>query len=167
MDDMARISIELSNKISKMELDQTKNDHFPRKDFRRNPNTQSLQRQIKNEDQKIPTPFKSENFIGKEDLEYFEELEEDINNLGDDDPQPYLSRQDYEKFLNKENRLENDMNNNTSKDLTYQGIAYGIMIELHQKYNLRPRNRSLTISQMKKILSRGETDETVSKNVEK
>jgi hypothetical protein len=34
-------------------------------------------------------------------------------------------------------------------------------------YNLRPRNRSLTITQMKNILSRGKTDETVSKNAEK
>jgi len=41
MDDMARIIKVLSNKISKMELDQTKNDHFPRNDFRRNPNPQS------------------------------------------------------------------------------------------------------------------------------
>jgi hypothetical protein len=44
MDDMARIIKELSNKILKMELDQTKNDHFPRKDFRRNPNPQAPQR---------------------------------------------------------------------------------------------------------------------------
>jgi hypothetical protein len=83
MDDMARIIKELSNKISKMELDQTKNHHFLKKDFRRNPNPQAQQRQIKKEDQKIQTPFKSENFIGGEDLEDFEE---DINNLGDDDP---------------------------------------------------------------------------------
>jgi hypothetical protein len=167
MDDMDRIIKELSNKILKMELYQTKNDHFPRKDFKRNPNPQAQQRQIKNEDQKIQTPFKSENFIGGEDLEDFEELEEDINSLGDDDPQPYLSRQDYEKSLNKENRLENDINNITSEDLTYQGIADGIMVDLHQKYNLRPINRSLAIARTKKILSRGDTNATVSKNVEK
>ena len=130
MDDMARIIKELFNKIMKMELDQIKNDHFPRKDFKRNSNPQAPQRQIKNEDQKIPTPFKSENFIGEEDLEDFEELEEDINNLGDDEPQPYLSRQDYEIFLNKENRLENDLNNSTFEDFTYQGIVDGIMAEL-------------------------------------
>ena len=62
MDDMDRIIKELSNKISKMELDQTKNDHFPRKDFRRNPNPQTQQRQIKNEDQKIQALFKTEKF---------------------------------------------------------------------------------------------------------
>jgi len=63
--------------------------------------------------------------------------------------------------------LENDINNSTSEDLTYQGIADGIMVELHHKYNLRPRNRSLTTTQTKKILPRGETDEMVSKNDEK
>ena len=63
--------------------------------------------------------------------------------------------------------MENDLNNSTSKDLTYQGIADGIMDELNQKYNLRPRNRSLAIAQMKKILPRGEADETVSKNAKK
>ena len=100
MDDMERIIKELSNKISRMELDQSKNDHFPRNDFRRNPNPQIQQRQIKNEDQNIETPFKNENFIGGEDMQNFEELEEDINNLGNDYQEPYLTRQDYEKSLN-------------------------------------------------------------------
>jgi hypothetical protein len=68
MDDMAKIIKELSNKILKMELDQSKNDQFPRKDFKRYPNPQIQQRQIKNEDQKIQAPFKNENFIGGEDL---------------------------------------------------------------------------------------------------
>jgi hypothetical protein len=167
MDDMARIIKELSNKISKMELEKTKNDHFPKKDFRRNPNPQIPQRPIKNEDQKIPTPLKSENFIGEKDLEDLEELEEEINNLGDDEPQPYLSRQDYEKLLNKENRLENDLNDSTSEDLIYQGIVDGIMAELQQKYNLRPRNKSIMITQKKKVLSRSKTNEIVSKDVEK
>jgi hypothetical protein len=56
VDDMAKIIKELCNKISKMELDQTKNDHFPRKNFRRNPNPQAPQRKIKNDYQKIPNP---------------------------------------------------------------------------------------------------------------
>jgi hypothetical protein len=101
MDDMAKIIKELSNKISRMELDQSKNDQFPRKDFRRNPNPQIQQRQIKNEEQKIQAPFKNENFIGGEDMQNFEELEEDINNLGDDCQELYLTRQDYEKSLNR------------------------------------------------------------------
>jgi hypothetical protein len=47
---------------------------------------------MKNEDQKIHTPFKSENYIGEEDLGEFEELDEDISNLGDDNKSPYISR---------------------------------------------------------------------------
>jgi hypothetical protein len=63
MDDMEKIVKELSNKISKMELDQSKTDQFARKYFRGNPNPQAQQRQIKNEDQKIQTPFKNEFFL--------------------------------------------------------------------------------------------------------
>jgi hypothetical protein len=40
MDDMAKIIKELSNKISRMELDQAKPDPFARKEFKRNPNPQ-------------------------------------------------------------------------------------------------------------------------------
>jgi hypothetical protein len=57
IDDMEKIIKELSNKISKMELDQSKNDRFPRKDFRRNLNPQIQQRQIKNEDKKNSSPL--------------------------------------------------------------------------------------------------------------
>jgi hypothetical protein len=38
MDDMARIIKELSNKISRMELDQSKANQFIKREFRRNPN---------------------------------------------------------------------------------------------------------------------------------
>jgi hypothetical protein len=133
IDEMDKIIRQFSNKISKMELDKSKRDHFPRKDFRRNLDPQAPQKTIKNEDKKIPTPFNSENFIREEDLEDFEELDEDINNLGDDSKSPYLSRQDYEKSLNKENSLEDDVNNDTFEYLTYQGITDDIMAELHQK----------------------------------
>jgi hypothetical protein len=167
MDDMARIIKELSNKISRMELDQAKNEHYPRKEFRKNPNPQNHQKQIKNEDQKIQTPFKRENFIGGQDLEDFEELEEDMNNLGDDCLQPYITRHDYEKSLTTEYRTESNKNNSVSEDSTYQGIADGIMAELHQKYNLRPRNRVSTTAPVKKILPRVETDQAVSKITEK
>jgi hypothetical protein len=167
MDDMARIIKELSNNISRMELDQSKNDHFPRKYFKRIPNPQTQQRSIKNEDQKIQTPFKNENFIGGEDMQDFEELEEDISNLGDECQQPYLTRQDYEKSLNTEYRSENNKNNNITEDSTYQGITYDIMAELHQKYKIRPRNRNITTTPVKKIMPRGETDEAASKAAEK
>ena len=57
-----------------MELDQSKVDQFIKREFRRNPNPQIQQRQIKNEDQKIQTPLKNENFIGGNDMQEFEDL---------------------------------------------------------------------------------------------
>jgi hypothetical protein len=41
VDDMAQIIKDLSNKISRMELDQAKDDSFNKRDFRRNPNPQN------------------------------------------------------------------------------------------------------------------------------
>jgi hypothetical protein len=162
MDDMEKIIKELSNKISKMELDQSKNDQFPRKDFRRNPNPQIQQRQIKNEDQKIQAPFKNENFIGGEDLRNFEELEEDMNNLGDDCQEPFLTKQDYEKSLNTEYWSNHDESINNTEEYAYQGITDNIMVELQQKYNLRPRDRNITTAQPKKIMSKRKDNETAS-----
>jgi hypothetical protein len=50
-----------------MELDQDKPDPFARRDFKRNPNPQIQERQVKNEDQNIKAPFKIENFMQNED----------------------------------------------------------------------------------------------------
>jgi hypothetical protein len=119
MDDMDRIIKELSNKISRMELEQDKNEHYPRKEFRKNPNPQNHQKQIKNEDQNIQTPFKSEKFVGGQDLEDFKELEEDMNNLGDDCLQPYIKKHDYEKSLTTEYGIESSKNGSVSEDFTY------------------------------------------------
>jgi hypothetical protein len=166
MDDMEKIIKELSNKISKMELDQSKMDQFARKYFRRNPNPQIQQRQIKNEDQKIQTPFKNENFIGGDDMRNFEELEEDMNNLGDDCQEPHLTRQDYERSLNAEYRSNNDDSINITEDSAYQGITDNIMVELQQKYNLRPRDRNITTAQPKKILSRSKVNEVAQPTAE-
>jgi hypothetical protein len=114
MDDMARIIKELSNKISRMELDQSKVDPFIKREFRRNPNPQNQQREIKNEDQKIQTPLKNENFIGGIDLQDFKYLEEDVTNLGDNCTQPYLTKEDYWKALNDQqpSNKDDDINNN-------------------------------------------------------
>jgi hypothetical protein len=59
MDDMDKIIKDLSKKIYRMELDQVKPDPFSRKYFKINPNPQTQQRQVKNEDQKIQAPFKT------------------------------------------------------------------------------------------------------------
>jgi hypothetical protein len=164
---MARFIRELSNKVSKMELEKSKRDNFPRKDFRRNPETQGPQKIIKNEDKKIQTPFKSENYIGEEDLGDFEEIDEDISNLSDDNKSPYLSRQDYEASLNKENTSEEQVSNNMTDDFTYQNIADDIIAELQGKYNLRPRNKNLPNVPTKNIFPRNETDEVTPKVADK
>jgi hypothetical protein len=97
-----------------MDLDQSKSDTFVKREFRRNSNPQNQQRQVKNEDQKIQTPLKNENFIGGNDLEDFKGLEEDVTNLGDDYIQPYVTKEDYERSLNtpQSSNEEDDINNN-------------------------------------------------------
>ena len=105
---MARVIKELSNKITCMELEQAKADSYPKKDFKRNQNPPNQQRQIKNEDQKIQTPFKNENFIGGDNMQKFEELEEDMSNISDDDQEPHLTMQDYERSLGAKYLFNND-----------------------------------------------------------
>jgi hypothetical protein len=160
MDDMAKIIKDLSNKISRMELDQAKPDPFARKYFRRNPNPQTQQRQVKNEDQKIQAPFKTENFIG-DDIHNYEGLEEDINNLSDEDQEPHLTRQDYEISLDQEPLFSNEESINNLGESAYQGITDSIMVELQQKYNLRPRETNTTNGPPKNILSRNKVNEAV------
>jgi hypothetical protein len=116
---------------------------------------------------KFRTPFKSENYIGEEDLGDFEEINEDISNLGDDNKSPYLPRQDYEASLSKESTSEEHVSRNMTDDFTYQDIADDIIGELQGKYNLRPRNKSLPNVQIKKSLPRSETDEVTPKVADK
>jgi hypothetical protein len=167
MDDMEKIIRELSNKISRMEIYQAKTNQFTRKDFRRNPNPQIKQRTVKNEDQKIQGPFKNKNFIGGGDMENFEELEEDMNDLSDDDQEPHLKRQYYERYLIAEYRSNNKDGISITKDCAYQGITDNIMTKLQQKYNLMPRNKNTTTAQPKRILSSGEADEAAPKATER
>jgi hypothetical protein len=96
----------------------------------RTPTLKIHQKQIKNQEQKIQTPFKSENLVGGQDLEDFGELEEDMNNLGDDCLQPYITKHDYEKSLTTEYGIESRNNDIVSEDLTYEGITDGIIDEL-------------------------------------
>lgn len=69
-------------------------------------------------------------------MQEFEDLEEDVNNLGDDCTQPHLTKEDYEKSLNTEQSSVEDNNLNGANDPAYQ-----VMAELQHKYNLRPRNK--------------------------
>jgi hypothetical protein len=84
VDEMARVIKELSNKISRMELEHAKDDSFPKKDFKRNANPPNQTREIKNEDQKIQAPLKNENFIGANDFQDFRDSDNDVTNFSDD-----------------------------------------------------------------------------------
>jgi hypothetical protein len=92
MDEMAKIIKYLSNQISRMELDQAKPDPYVRNQFRRNPNPQIQQRQVKNEDQKIQAPFKTENFMQRDEMKDYEEIEKEIKHLSGDDLEPHLTK---------------------------------------------------------------------------
>jgi hypothetical protein len=105
--------------------------------------------------------------MGGYDIQEFEELEEDMNNLGDDYQKPHLTRQYYERPLNEKYWSNNDDSINITEDPGYQGITDSIMVELQQKYNLRPRNRNMKNAQPKRIFSRGEADATAPKDAER
>ena len=74
----------------------------------------------------------------RDDMKNYEELEEDLNNLSDDDLEPHLTKQDYEKSLDLESLFNNEESINNLGDSTYQGLVDSIMAELQQKYDLRP-----------------------------
>jgi hypothetical protein len=159
MDEMAKIIKYLSNKISRMEIEKEKPDPYVRNKFRRNPNPQIQQRQIKNEDQKIQDSFKTKNFLQRDEEKDYEELEEDLNNLSDDDLKPHLTKHDYEKSLVLVSMFNNDENINNLGESTYTSLADSIMTELQHKYDLRPREKSSTNTPPKNILSRNKANE--------
>jgi hypothetical protein len=146
MDEMAKIIKDLSNKISRMEIEQDKHDPYVRNQFRRNPNPHIQQRQIKNEDRKIQAPFKTNNFMQRDEVQDYEELEEDLNNLSD------------------ESLFNNDENINNLGDSTYKDLTDSIMAKLQHKYDLRPREKSSTNIPPKNTLSQDkENEEAVTK----
>jgi hypothetical protein len=154
MDDMASIIKDLSNKISRMELEQSKANPFVKREFRRSPNPQNQQRQIKN-DQKIQTPLKNENFIGGNDLQDFEDLEADVTNLGEYCTQPYLTKEDCEKSLNTQQPSNKDEDIDNTNVSVFQEITDSIMVEVQPRYNLRCKNKPALTPRPKKILPRG------------
>jgi hypothetical protein len=153
MNEMAKIGKDLSNKISRMEMENSKPDPYVRNQFMINPNRQIQQRQIKNEEQKIQAPFKTENFIQRDEVQDYDESDEDLNNLNDDDLDPHLTKHDYEKSLDLEYLFNDDENINNLRNSTYKGLADSIMTELQHKYYLRPREKSSTNILPKNILS--------------
>jgi hypothetical protein len=150
VDDMARVIKELSNKISRMDIEWAKADSFTKEDFRKNPNPPNQKRQIKNEDQKIQTPLKNKNFIGANDLQDFGDSDDDVTNLGDDCTQPYLTREDYEKSINtQQSSIEGEERDYT--DLcSYQEETGMIMVEVQPRYNLRSKGKRISTTQPRK-----------------
>jgi hypothetical protein len=63
-------------------------------------------------------------------MQNYEELEDDLNNLSDNDLEPHLTRQDYEKYLDVESMFNNEEIINNLGDSSYQGLADSIMVEL-------------------------------------
>jgi hypothetical protein len=65
----------------------------------------------------------------RDDMQNYEGLEEDINNLSDDDQEPHLTRQDYEISLDLEPLFSNEESINNLGESAYQGIVDSIMVE--------------------------------------
>jgi hypothetical protein len=167
IDEMARVIQQLSNKIYKMELEKPRRDNFPRKDFRKNPEPQGPHKTTKNEDQKVQAPFKTEDYVGEEDFGEFEQLDEDIDCLGDDNRYPYVSRQDYEASLMKESEPKDAVSTDIIDDHAYQSVADEIIADLQGRYNLRSRSKNLPNIPVKKIFPRNDTNEENPKNADR
>jgi hypothetical protein len=101
-----------------------------------------------------------------DDMQEYEGLDEDINNLSDDDREPHLTRQDYEISLDQEPLFGNEESINNLGESDYQGIVDSIMVKLQQKYNLRPRDKNYTTVPPKNILSRSKTNEAAQPSTE-
>jgi hypothetical protein len=144
MDEMETIIKNLSNTISRMEMEKDKPDQYARNQFRINPNInpQIQQRKIRNEEQQIQAPFKTENLIQGVEVQDYDKLIQDLNYLSDDDLEPHLTKQYYEKSLDLESLFNDDEDINNLGDSTYKGLTDSIMVELQHKYDLRPREKS-------------------------
>jgi hypothetical protein len=56
----------------------------------------------------------------RDDMQNYEDLDEDLNNLSDDDLEPHLTRQDYEKSLDLEPLFNNEKSINNLGESAYQ-----------------------------------------------
>jgi hypothetical protein len=154
----------LSNKLARMEVDRVKTEPNIRNpnQFRRNFNPQFQQRPPRNNDQQIQAPLKDENMLeGDEDQE--NENIEEMNLDGEDEVNPHVTQEEYEQslsfgqFFNEEN-----VNNVDTPSPQYRLFSDAIQVELHNKYDLRPRpknNKVVDSSQPKKILIKDKSKE--------
>jgi hypothetical protein len=142
-----------------MELDQAKADSFTKRDFRRNPNPQNHQRQIKNEYQKIQAPLKNENFIGASNLQDFGDSEDEVTCFGDECSQPFLTRENYEKSLNTPQSSNEEEEGDHTDLCIFQPETEMIAADFQPRYNLRSKNKPTSTNQPKKILPRDQSHE--------
>jgi hypothetical protein len=63
-------------------------------------------------------------------MQNYEELEEDLNNLSNDDLEPHLTRQDYEMSLDLEPLFHNEESINNLGESAYEGLSDSIMVKL-------------------------------------
>jgi len=164
MEEMDKIIKYLSNKISRMEMEKDKHDPYVRNQnqFRRNLNTnpQIQKRQINNEEQNIQAPFKTNNFIHGDDVQEYDELDEETNNFRDDDSEPHLTQQDYEQSLNFGSLFdEQNINNFDEPTSQYKYLVDLILVELHNKYDLRPIDKIATSNPSKNVLEHNKINE--------
>jgi hypothetical protein len=79
-----------------------------------------------------------------------------VTNLGDDCTQPYLTKEDYENSLNTQQPSNKDDDISNTNFVVCQETTDSIMAEVQSRYNLRSKNKPVSIPQPKKILPRGE-----------
>jgi hypothetical protein len=85
-----------------------------------------------------------------------------MKNLNDDDIKPHLTQQDYKKSLNLGSLFdEKNINNLGDTTLQYKDLVDSVMVELHNKYDLRPRDMNYATNPPKNILAWNKQNEAV------
>jgi hypothetical protein len=97
--------------------------------------------------------FKTENLIQGDEVQEYDELDEEINLLSDDDSEPHPTQQDYEQYLGSGQLCdEENINNFDEPSLQYKVLIDSILAELHNKYDLRLIDKIVVVDQLKKVL---------------
>ena len=98
--------------------------------------------------------FKTENFIQGDKLQEYDELDEEMNNLSDDDNEPHLTQQYYKQYLSFGQLLdEQNINNFNEPTSQYKDLTDSILDELHNKYDLSPRDKTTTSNPPKNVFT--------------
>jgi ribosomal protein L21 len=85
-----------------------------------------------------------------------------MNLLSDDDSEPHLTQQDYELFLGSGQLFDDEHINNFDEPTSqYKFHIDSILAELQDKYDLRPRDKTVVVDQPKKVLFLNKGNEVV------